>query len=92
MSRMVVHFKRDRHDVYIGRGGPFGNPFKINEHGDRAAVIQKFEEYARKRIAEDPEFRIKVKALKGKVLGCWCAPNACHGDVLVKLTEELNAT
>ena len=24
--------------------------------------------------------------LQGKVLGCWCAPLPCHGDVLVELT------
>ena len=26
--------------------------------------------------------------LKGKKLGCWCHPNPCHGDVLVKLYQE----
>jgi len=25
--------------------------------------------------------------LRGKVLGCWCAPKACHGDVLVSLAN-----
>lgn len=25
--------------------------------------------------------------LKGKVLGCWCAPNSCHGDVLTELAD-----
>jgi hypothetical protein len=24
------------------------------------------------------------------VLGCWCAPRACHGDVLVRLAEGLD--
>jgi hypothetical protein len=27
--------------------------------------------------------------LKGKILGCWCHPLPCHGDVLVKLIKEL---
>jgi hypothetical protein len=26
--------------------------------------------------------------LKGKVLGCWCKPDACHGDVLAELADE----
>jgi len=26
--------------------------------------------------------------LKDKVLGCWCAPEPCHGDVLKELTEQ----
>lgn len=25
--------------------------------------------------------------LKDKVLGCWCKPLSCHGDVLVELIE-----
>ena len=27
--------------------------------------------------------------LKGKVLGCFCKPKACHGDVLVELVNDL---
>ena len=26
--------------------------------------------------------------LKGKILGCWCKPNKCHGDVLIKLLKN----
>ena len=31
--------------------------------------------------------------LRGKILGCWCAPKVCHGDVLVELaaTRSPNA-
>ena len=25
--------------------------------------------------------------LKDKVLGCWCHPELCHGDVLVELIK-----
>ena len=28
--------------------------------------------------------------LKGKVLGCCCAPQACHGEVLVRLADEMD--
>lgn len=27
--------------------------------------------------------------LKGKTLGCFCSPLACHGDVLVELVNQL---
>ena len=27
--------------------------------------------------------------LRGKILGCWCKPKPCHGDILVKLVEEV---
>jgi hypothetical protein len=26
----------------------------------------------------------------GKNLGCWCKPEKCHGDILIKIIEELN--
>lgn len=29
--------------------------------------------------------------LKGKTLGCWCKPEACHGDVLVELVTKYEA-
>jgi hypothetical protein len=29
----------------------------------------------------------KLAALKGKTLGCWCAPGPCHGEVLVAASE-----
>jgi hypothetical protein len=28
------------------------------------------------------------KELKAKVLGCWCKPEACHGDILVEIIEK----
>jgi hypothetical protein len=30
----------------------------------------------------------EIPSLAGKTLGCWCKPNPCHGDVLVKLVSE----
>ena len=32
----------------------------------------------------------RLPELKGKSLGCWCKPEACHGDVLVRLLAEYN--
>ncbi|MGD9564460.1 MAG: DUF4326 domain-containing protein [Pyrinomonadaceae bacterium] len=26
-----------------------------------------------------------MEELRGKVLGCWCSPKVCHGDVLARL-------
>lgn len=71
--------------IYIGRGSIWGNPFRIGTDGDRADVIRKYEEYIRAR----PTLLSMVKELKAKDLVCFCAPQACHGDVLVKLVEEL---
>ena len=30
----------------------------------------------------------EIKALRGKDLVCWCAPQRCHADVLLKYANE----
>jgi hypothetical protein len=80
----VVHCKKNPFDVYIGRPSKWGNPFVIGPDGTRGEVIQKYEEYLRK----SPELLSALPELKDKILGCWCAPKPCHGEVLVKLVSE----
>ena len=85
MSTRVVHCKREPFDVYIGRPGPWGNPFRIDVVVTRADVIQEYRRWLLRR----PELVERAKReLKGRVLGCWCAPNACHGDVLAEIVDE----
>jgi hypothetical protein len=75
----VVHCKRAPFDIYIGRPSKWGNPFVIGRDGNRDEVIEKYRAY----IVGHPTLLTAVKSeLKGKVLGCWCAPQSCHGDVL----------
>jgi len=81
----VVHCKRSPYDVYIGRPGPFGNPFEIGKDGTREEVVEKYAEW----VLTQPELLAIIKTeLKGKVLACWCAPKLCHGDILVELANE----
>lgn len=85
----VVNVKKSKYDVFIGRPSIFGNPFVLKREEDREKVVAQYEKYARKRIEEDVNFAIAVANLEGRTLGCFCAPRACHGDVLVTLTQEL---
>lgn len=71
--------------TYIGRGSPWGNEFKIGRAGDRDQVIAKFEAQAAKRHALDPSW---LEPLRGRDLVCYCAPERCHGDVIIKLLGE----
>ena len=48
-------------------------------------VLKQFETYDRKKI-ESGEWDVK-KELKHDVLGCWCSPEPCHGDILYKLAK-----
>lgn len=88
----VVNIKNgDSYDVYIGRAGKdqdgyFGNPFNT---GSRQQKLTKFEEYLIRRIEDDLEYRERVKNLDGKVLGCFCKPEPCHGDILLKYAKRL---
>lgn len=84
-QKLVVHFQREPNDVYIGRPSKWGNPFTIGRHGTREEVIAKYEEY----LLTNPSLMAALPELKGKVLGCWCSPRACHGDVLAKLANEI---
>lgn len=84
VTKMVVHCKHDYYDVYIGRPSKWGNPFVIRKDGTRDEVIEKYREW----IQTQPQLLAEVYTLRGKVLGCWCAPRRCHGEVLVELAEK----
>jgi Domain of unknown function (DUF4326) len=81
---LVVHCKRAKFDVYIGRPSKWGNPFGIGKDGTRADVIAKY----RRWLMTQPSWLAALPELRGKTLGCWCAPHACHGDVLVELANR----
>lgn len=70
--------------VYIGRPGKWGNPFVIGRDGSRAEVIAKYRAW----LASQPELLDALDELRGKDLVCWCAPLACHGDVLIELANR----
>ena len=85
MKTRVVNLYKQPYDVHIGRPSKWGNPFVIGVHGNRADVIKKYKKY----ILNRPELLDALHELKGKRLGCYCKPAACHGDVLVELVKEL---
>ena len=92
MKQYVVHCKKEKYDVYIGRPSPFGNPFTHLAGGtlaqfrvaSREEAIARYEAW----LIGQPELVARVKAeLRGKVLGCWCSPKSCHGDVLARIAN-----
>ncbi|MGD9843920.1 MAG: DUF4326 domain-containing protein [Variibacter sp.] len=70
--------------VYIGRPSKWGNPFVIGRDGSRAEVIAKYRAW----IVAQPALMNSLDELRGRDLVCWCAPLACHGDVLIDLTNR----
>ena len=79
----VVNVHKEKCEVYIGRGSKWGNPFHMKCEADRQSVIDEYEDYARMRFTKED-----LIPLVGKVLGCYCKPKACHGDILIKLIHE----
>jgi len=84
----VVHCKKEKYDVYIGRPSKWGNPFSIGKDGSREEVIKKYEEWITN--GEGKYLLNDLHELKGKILGCWCSPKPCHGDILLKLINKDN--
>lgn len=84
MTTTVTHIKNG-YDVYIGRPGKWGNPFVLRDEVHRAALIAHYKKW----LLTQPQLLADLHELKGKRLGCYCAPRACHGDVLAELADAL---
>jgi hypothetical protein len=67
--------------VYVGRGSPWGNPFRIDKHNNREFVIERF------RCEVLPT--LDLAQLRGKDLVCFCAPRACHADLLLLAANRI---
>lgn len=69
-----------------------GNPFSHKEDSCALYIVDSieeaivsFEDYAR----ESPKIMAAIKNLpEDAILGCWCKPGPCHGDVIIKLRKE----
>lgn len=69
----------------IDRRSEWGNPFEIPDDGDRSTVIANYAEHY---LPHKPSLLTRIHELRGKALGCWCAPEPCHGDILKERAEE----
>lgn len=92
----MINGKRPYFDVYIGRrvwGHPeftrsskWRNGYKVKDFGLELS-LKYYEKSIRRKIARDPKY-YDLNELEGKILGCWCKPEPCHGDILIKLLKE----
>ena len=84
----VVFVKQNSNKIRFPRKASiWANPFKISKTTTRSDVLKKYEKYIRERISNDHN-NYCIESLRGKTLGCWCHPEECHGDILVKLLDE----
>lgn len=100
----IVNKKTDDHDdaVYVGRGSPLGNPYS-HLPGTKARLlvetrkeaIEKYRDWLKHQVDtrgmasilfwELVKFYKDFGALK---LACWCAPKACHAEVIAEMVKE----
>lgn len=95
---LVVHCMESPYEVYIGRGkdphtgewGEWGNRYSHRESAFEWVIevdtpeeaVLCFKAYLWELINEGKLSLERLASLAGKTLGCWCAPECCHGDVL----------
>ena len=90
----VVNKYKEPYTVYIGRGSIWGNPFS-HKHGTKAefvvesrdAAVEAYRLWLWDQIQHGLITREQLLALDGETLGCYCKPQACHGDVLIRAVE-----
>lgn len=70
--------------VYVGRPSKWGNPFYLCATRGREQSLAEFRAYLRDR----PWLVAAARAeLAGRDLVCWCAPLACHADILAEVAN-----
>ena len=83
--------------IYVGRPSPLGNPFAMQGEATRAQVIRAYEDWLAEQLldvhsaASIEIYRLAALARKQDIcLVCWCAPKACHADIIKRTVEAIN--
>jgi len=78
--------------TYVGRSGrrhtwpgsDWGNPF-VGLRGNREEMVRRYRSWLPTRTVLMR--RLSEGELTGRALGCWCAPEPCHADILAEYAE-----
>jgi hypothetical protein len=83
---------RDGHELRPHEDGYLGNPVvpetscvtcgRVHTKRDRPRLMACYSVWLSRRLRADADFVARVGSLRGRTLGCYCAPRACHGDLL----------
>lgn len=77
--------------VYCGRPSPLGNPYSHRKGTAAWFIVPTIEQailsyasWLRKRVeGGDPSvIQVFERLTEDSVLGCWCAPGPCHGQII----------
>lgn len=97
----VVNIKHNNTGHYIGRpgrgkkGSALANPFILGKDGNRDEVCEKYRKWlwtqiqsGNRAVLDELDFIRKNRPN----LVCFCAPQRCHGDTIVKCIEWMERT
>lgn len=72
-------------EVYIkgAKASKWGNPYNVKKYG-LDSCLDLYEKHVK-----TGDLYNQLAELEGKTLGCWCYPNKCHGNILIKLFNEV---
>jgi hypothetical protein len=84
-TRVIGWAERSGKYERVDRRSQWGNPFEMPADGDRETVIKNYEDHY---LPYKPSITVKLGNLRGKLIGCWCAPEPCHADVLKRWAER----
>lgn len=93
--RRTRGWKKPENTMYVGRPGPFGNPFVGKGYGPDWEA-KEFSAWLNPRhtnrwphlTEQREELLRRISELRGKNLACWCAlDQPCHADVLLEIAN-----
>lgn len=106
MSIRVVNMRKggvkatdDECIIDVSRTGSLGNPYPMVNSSDseRLRVIEKYRVYLNGHKQKGTNLWFEIKQIADRVkngekiaLACWCAPNPCHADVIIKAVNFIN--
>jgi hypothetical protein len=83
--------------MYVGRPSAVGNPFVMQGEATRAQVIRDYEDWLaeqlldRRSAASIEIHQLAALARKQDIcLVCFCAPKACHADIIKRTIAAIN--
>lgn len=83
--------------VDVSRASLLGNPYFMKDETDRLKVIEQYRIYLNGQKQKGTKVWFEVKRIADRVkngekiaLACWCAPNPCHGDVIINAVNFIN--
>lgn len=80
---LVVDYRFEAFDVFVGPNTIWDNPFVVGVHGDRARVAARYEMW----ILDQPALLAKLDELRGTRLGCEQPHRPSHAHVLARMAD-----